>query len=233
MSAIQGPELGTAGEGHGAKDREKTLVGRKPAGSAQEDKTDSLESSRLEKSLHILRAAKRVEVQNAVLVARNKVKVTYTQREMESVLTALRTEYESGLRDMQDNYADVKTILYRKDKEIERYSRMVYDQEMMLTALRLGVSSHLPRRYVKSTEAAENDELRSEVKRLTSQLESLKSLCRLYQDEADVAKSELKETKAVLRTQGVDFEKITKSMEVVASGREKVLIEERDATIKM
>lgn len=193
------------------------------------------DNSRFERSLNKLRAANRVELKTATRMARNQMKVDTTQREMDSTMMSLKSGYESDLKEMQGNYDDVKTLLYRKDKEIGRYGRMLYDQEVLLTTQRLGVTLEgppVPNRFAKSAEAVEIEELREECARLRIQIESLKDMCSLYQHDAEVSKTALIDVKSQMKSQATDYDKVIRNLENSSAFRESELLEDKDSLQK-
>ena len=149
-------------------------------------------------------------------------------------MISIKSGYESDLKEMQGNYDDIKTILYRKDKEIDRYGRMLYDQEVLLTTQRLGVSlgTGVPNRFQRSAEAVENEELREECSRLRIQIEALKDMCALYQHEAEKAKSVLVEVKSQMKNQATEYDKVIRTLETSSACRETELMEDKDFTLK-
>jgi len=123
--------------------------------------------------------------------------------------------------------------MYRKDKEIERIARMMYDQEITLTALRLNaVSVHHYRRPGKAVDVRELEDLRGELGRLKGQLDSMKSLCQLYQEESNRAIAGLEEAKITIKRQATECERLVKSLEMRTDTREKQLMEEKDSCLK-
>lgn len=146
----------------------------------------------------------------------------------------MRSEYDEEIKELQGNYDDIKALLYRKNKEIDRVVRMMYDQEITLTALRsntAGSGLHHYRRPGKAVDVKETEDLRSECARLKGQLDTLKSLCFLYQEESNQAKAALEEAKLTIKQQALECERLVKSLEARTDTREKQLIEEKSACL--
>jgi len=142
----------------------------------------------------------------------------------------MRSGYETDLKEVQSNYDDVKTMLYRRDKEIERFAKMLYDQEVLLTAQRLSAANQPPSRLLKSSEASELDDLRADNSRLRAQLEALKDMCKLYQDDAERATKQLTDAKDDLHKQRNDYEKVIRAIETKSVSREMELQGDREQT---
>lgn len=196
------------------------------------EKSDLLDISHIEKSIKILRAAKNVEVRNASLQAKNHAKVSPKKKQFEEEMERLRENHEQELKEFQGNYDDVKAILYRKDVEIERIRRMMYDQEITLTRLRLTGGGRHYRKAVKVGEYQEIEELRSECSRLKSQLDTIHSLCHLYQEESNQAKSALESAHQTIKHQALECDKLLKALEARTDTREKELIQEKNSLLK-
>lgn len=109
----------------------------------------------------------------------------------------------------------------------------MYDQEITLTALRLNaMGGHHYRRPGKAADVREVEDLRSECGRLKGQIDTLQSLCHLYQEESNRAKAGLEDAKVTIKHQSIECERLVKSLEMRTDTREKQLIEEKDNCLK-
>ena len=105
-------------------------------------------------------------------------------------------------------------------------------EEVLLTSQRLASGQPPPSRYAKSTESNELDDLRSDNSRLRSQLESLKDMCKLYQEDSEKATRQLKDLKEELYKQRLEYEKVIRAIETKSATREIELQGDREQVNK-
>ena len=101
-------------------------------------------------------------------------------------------------------------------------------EEVLLTAQRLTAAGQPPSRLLKSSEASEFDELRSDNSRLRAQLEALKDMCKLYQDDAEKATKLLVDAKDELQKQRMEYERVIRGIEAKSVSREMELQEDKE-----
>jgi hypothetical protein len=151
-----------------------------------------------------VRAATRTQLQNDLSVARAEVK-----RELWALFEREKRKYTEETEKLREKCDNVRMVAIGKDAEIGKLRGVIAEQEVVITALRLGVivSERLQQTHLKAEKPTETvDFLRAESHSLHEKVAAFTDITRLLRSENGELQEKLTETKDELKSTVENYE---------------------------
>lgn len=156
-----------------------------------------------EEKINRVRMAKDEELTAHSIMIRNKTKLEY-----KDMFKELEVKYERDIGILQDQYEELKMIIFGKDMTISKMSSMLVDLQLLFTEIRYESKSNWsdgpssPKNKITS-------QMIEDLKNLESQVHHLKEICQIYQEDTEQSKE-----KTIKAEREKEKQKITSDREI-------------------